>query len=45
MEELPHSVATRLRELIYDESAAAWLRIDEASICRPAPGAISTTTG
>ena len=38
MEELPPSVATRLRELIYDESAAAWLRIDEASILTGAGG-------
>src|SRR5215470_11112486 len=38
MEELPPSVAARLRELIYDESAAAWLRIDEASILTGAGG-------
>jgi len=30
MDDLPPSVAQRLRELIYDERAAAWLRIDEA---------------
>src|SRR5262245_37974888 len=31
MKELPSSVAARLRELIYDARAAAWLKIDEAS--------------
>src|SRR4051794_10238509 len=38
MDDLPPSVAQRLRELIYDERAAAWLRMDEASILTDAGG-------
>ena len=38
MEELPSNVAARLRELIYDERAAAYLRIDEASTLTGAGG-------
>ena len=38
MEDLPSSVAARLRELIYDERAAAYLRIDEALMLTGAGG-------
>src|SRR5262245_17775933 len=38
MEELPRSVAAKLRQLIHDERAAAWLGMDEASRLTSAGG-------